>query len=391
MSFLKQDLFASEFQFNMGSYGYKRGTSFGLLLSIVSLVIVKYDISLKDSSIQSETLQDISQELIKNDIALPSFQTKNFGSCEINLLSNRQKNQQINQEMQQNNLLIELASNSAILAQKNQENENMKIGLQSPKKSQFQISQTLRNKKSKRLDKQKSSPQSEKENYKINIKIDNHEIQSQKSQILDEAISQKLKSLQSVPIKQKIQSVIFKCKESSNASESIQDISQELIKNDIVIPIFQTQKFGSCETNLPQIIQKKEFSNLEKQQNTFQNDFESINSFLAQKNQENENSQMYLQNLKKSQFQFSQSLRNKKQQKIDIEKSPSRKKENYKINVKVDNNEIQSQRSEVLSQAQFQDLNSLCFHFHKNPKPGSAILSFFLIKTSPQYIDTSIQ
>ncbi|KAL4509673.1 hypothetical protein ABPG73_022889 [Tetrahymena malaccensis] len=212
MKFLNYDFFASEFQFNMGFYKYKRGTSFGLLLSMASIAIAKYDISLKESSSESETIQDISQELIKNDIVLPSFQAKKFGSCETNLLSNRQNNQQSNQEKQQNKLLIDVQSNSAFLAQKNQENENKKMNLQNLKKSEIQFSQTLRNEKSKRIGQQKSPSLSKKENYKINIKIDDNEVQNQKSQILSEAISQKLRVLQSVPIKQKIQNVIFKCK-----------------------------------------------------------------------------------------------------------------------------------------------------------------------------------
>ncbi|KAL4509677.1 hypothetical protein ABPG73_022893 [Tetrahymena malaccensis] len=209
MNFLKYDLFGSEFQFKMGSYEYKRGTSFGLLLSMAC--VAKYDISLKESSSESETIQDISQEF-KNDIVLPSFQTKKFGSCESNLLSNRLNNQQSSLEKQQNKQLIDLESNNAFLAQKKQENDNNKMNLQNLKKSKIQFNQTLRNEKSERLDQRKCPSLHKKENYTINIKIDDNEIQSQKSQILGQAISQKLKWLQSASIKQTIQNAIFKCK-----------------------------------------------------------------------------------------------------------------------------------------------------------------------------------
>ncbi|KAL4509678.1 hypothetical protein ABPG73_022894 [Tetrahymena malaccensis] len=179
-----------------------------------NLIQAEYGISLKlkDSYSESETIQDISQEF-KNDIVLPSLQTKKFGSCcESNLLSNIQNNQQSNQQKKQNKLLFDQESNNTFLASKNQENKNKIMNLQSLKKSQIQFSQSLRNEKSYIQYQRKSPSLQKKQNYAINIKIDDKEIQSQKSQILSQAISQKLKSLQSASIRQKIQNVIFKCK-----------------------------------------------------------------------------------------------------------------------------------------------------------------------------------
>ncbi|KAL4483068.1 hypothetical protein ABPG74_019094 [Tetrahymena malaccensis] len=183
------------------------------LLSDEMLILIKiYQQFFLKSSSESETIQDISQEF-KNDIVLPSFQTKKFGSCESNLLSNRLNNQQSSLEKQQNKQLIDLESNNAFLAQKKQENDNNKMNLQNLKKSKIQFNQTLRNEKSERLDQRKCPSLHKKENYTINIKIDDNEIQSQKSQILGQAISQKLKWLQSASIKQTIQNAIFKCNE----------------------------------------------------------------------------------------------------------------------------------------------------------------------------------